>query len=132
MCKFLINNLCVGVFTIDSWSPSTVKLWLFSLVFQMIERHHQQQNFQLNFDCFLIIWIFSFNAVSSFLIYSISVSRQHIVSAWWVNFHINVFIICVLTKLILKRECKNVRIHVRSLSTLFAKFVISANSVSHN
>ena len=43
-----------GVVTINAWSPREVTLWLFFLVFQMIELHRQQQRLQLNTDHFLI------------------------------------------------------------------------------
>ena len=106
--------------------------WNFLLVFKIIEHHHQQQCLQFNFDRFFIVWGFFFNGVIRFLIYSSRGSRRRSGSGWLVNFHINIFIICVVTKWNWKRECKNISSHVRSPSVLFAKFVNLIYSVGHN
>ena len=107
-------------------------MWLFFFVFQIIEHHRQQQRLQLNFDHFWIIWGLFFNAFSRFLVYIISFSRQHSVVRLLVNCRINVFIICVVNKWNWNRDCKKISIHARSLSILLAKFVNSADYVSHN
>ena len=130
--KFLLIYFCVGAVPINDCAPGEVKLWLFFLVFQIIEHHCQHQHFKLNIDRFSIFWIFFFNGVIRFVIYTISASIWHIVIGWRVNCHINVFITCVVTKWNKDRECKNISIHVSLPSILFAKFVNSADSVGHN
>ena len=104
----------------------------FFFVFQIIEHHLQQQRLQLNFDHFWIIWELFFNAFSRFLVYIISFSRQHSVGRLLVNCRINVFIICVVTKLNWNRDYKRISIRVRSMYVMFAEFVNLAASVFHN
>ena len=60
------------------------------------------------------------------------VHNQHSVGRLLFNCRINVFIICVVNKWNWNRDCKKISIHARSLSILLAKFVNSADYVSHN
>ena len=132
MCKFLISDSCVDVVPINAWSPSELTLWFFCLCFKLLSIIFNSNVCYWILIILRIIWRLFFNAVSRFLMYSRSVSRQHSVSGLWVKCHINVFIIYVVTKWNWNRDCKNIRSHVRSLSVLFAKFLNSADSISHN
>ena len=132
VCKFLISDFVLVLFLqmlghIVKWQCD-----YFFFVFQMIENHHQKKLLKLKFDHFWIIWRPFFNSVSRFLMYISSGSRQHSVIGLWAKFHINVFIICVVTKLNWTGDCRNIISHVRSLYILFVKFVNLNNSVSHN
>ena len=64
ICKFILKYFCVGVATTNDWAYGEVTLWLFFLVFQIIEHNYQQHILQLNFDSF---WFFanSFSMVSA-------------------------------------------------------------------
>ena len=52
LCNFLLNDFCVGVVTKNTWATGEVTLWLFSLVFQMIDYYHHHKRLKLIFIVF--------------------------------------------------------------------------------
>ena len=140
ICNFILNCFYVGVVPTKKLEPGEMTLWLFILVFKIIEHHQQQQRLQLDYDSFLVFlriifqWCLQGLSCTATVIIAdlVLVYGELSVVSMFYRFCCDTLKFFVVRLWSWDRYCKRISSNGGSISVMFSKFVTSDDSVGHN